>query len=819
MFSIPYFFIWLYTEGLSTLVSAWENIFRFLIRQFNFREILFTLFSPWKRDRTPKDWVGLRIGRSLNRLAMNLFSRLIGAIVRTGVLLLGVAVLVLAVLFSVAFILTWLMAVPMAVFLLLRIPIGRATTAEAVALAWTVTVFLVAVLSFASRPPKSFPPKDRRDLFRKPWFPRVLGRLGLESDSFQSADWEDDRAFEARLRELNTDTETFDAIVAHEAFVAEKAARLRQPFLWENLRKNVPIGRGWRFGYTVRLDRYSRDLSKGDRTEYARLHLFGRSDEFKVASLILSRPQQNSVLLVGEAGIGKKTFVHALARKIREGDLPGFSHFRLLEFDLGVAVGDAMNRGEDVENAIRSLFLEAAYSGNVILVIDHPEAFLGPRAAHVNLSAVFAEFLSLPSFRVIGMMGETAYHALAREDDQMVKFFEAVYLREPEPEDTIRIMLDVFRLEERDRVLFTWAALRSVVELSGQYEWDVPYPEKAIDLAQETLLHYRNEPSGSFVTPETVAAFVSMKTGMPIGALGEEERERLLRLEDILHYRVIGQDEAVRQVSEALRRARAGFGNPNRPAGSFLFLGPTGVGKTETAKALAEAYFGSEDRMVRLDMSEFQSPDAAERLLGSAMTGDEGRLPGIMKEHPFSVLLLDEIEKAYPRALDIFLQVLDEGFVTDGFDRKINFRKSIIVATTNASSDLIARAVNEGVDQETLRRDILADISDRGTFRPEFLNRFDSLVFFRPLRNGELEEVVGIKLAALASRIRERKNIEISFSPGVSRAIVERGYEPAFGARSLNRYIEDRIEDVIVRHVIEGTVSEGGSLHVTEADL
>lgn len=818
MTKIILFFSWIYTGGFASLVESWENILRHLVRLFNFRELLPTLFSPWKRDRSPKDWVGFQLGKTLNRLAMNFFSRFIGAIVRLIVLSAGALILILSVPLAVAFVLAWFIAVPTALFLILRVPFGGIGPAEILILTWTFAVFAAAVYAYSNRMPRSFLPKDRRELFRKEWSSRVLARLGISRDAFRLSDWESDEAFERRLAELNLSEETFDAIVASEAFHAERKIKAKQPFLWENLKRTVPIGRGWQFGYTVKLDRYSSDLSQSDYSEYSKLHLFGREDEFKVSTLVMSRPRQNSFLLVGEAGIGKRTFIHSLARKIREGDLPEFEHFRLLDFNLGIAVGDAVNRGEDVENAVRRLFAEAAYSGNVVLIINGLETFLGPRAPH-NLAAVFAEFLPLPSFRVIGLMGESAYHTLTREDDQVVKFFEAVYLREPDPETTVRIMLNVLEPTERQGVVYTWKALESIVELSGQFEWDVPYPEKAIDLAQEALLHYQKEPTGPFVTEAIVSSFVSMKTGMPMGALGESERERLLKLEEILHYRVIGQEEAVRQVSEALRRARTGFGNPKRPIGSFLFLGPTGVGKTETAKALAEAYFGDEERMVRLDMSEFQSSDAVTRLLGSAATGEEGRLPGIMREHPFSVLLLDEIEKAYPKALDIFLQVLDEGFVTDGFDRKINFRKSIIIATSNASSNIIADSISRGTDHETLRREVLADISRNGLFRPEFLNRFDDIIFFASLTSPQLAEVVAIKLAALAGRIKKQKNIALSFSPEVPEAVVTRGYEAAFGARSLNRYIEDHIEDVIVRKVIEGAVSEGGALIITGSDL
>jgi ATP-dependent Clp protease ATP-binding subunit ClpA len=281
----------------------------------------------------------------------------------------------------------------------------------------------------------------------------------------------------------------------------------------------------------------------------------------------------------------------------------------------------------------------------------------------------------------------------------------------------------------------------------------------------------------------------------------------------------VGQDDAVRQVSEALRRARAGFGDPKRPLGSFLFLGPTGVGKTETAKALAEAYFGDENRMVRLDMSEYQSSDSVERLIGSGESGEEGRLSGIMKEHPFSVVLLDEVEKAYPRALDLFLQVLDEGFVTDAEGKKINFRKSVIIATSNASSILVSELLGHGATADQSKAEIVADLVKNGSFRPEFLNRFDGLILFSPLSDAELVRIADLKLRALALRIKERKNIDVSFDEGVARAVVAGGYEPAFGARSLNRYIEDRIEDVIVRRVIEGRIAEGGRIKIAEADL
>lgn len=811
---------WYLVKGPRLMLYVWGNVLRHLVRLFNFAELSLTLVSPWKRDLTPKNWVGLEIGKTLNRLLMNVFSRIMGLIVRLLVLASGVVVLALAAIVGVLAFPGWFLGIPVFLWLAFGLAIrGQLSVGESVAVLIAAPSFLFPLFVLLFRGEEVVLPRDRGELFRSEWFPRILARLGIASESFRPEEWETDEALSRRLSELNVPDETFDEIVSYETLAAELRAKERQPFLWENLRKTVPIGRGWQYGFTVHLDRYCIDLSRGDTSEYSKAHLFGRDDEFRLATLVMRRPGQNNILLIGDPGIGKKTFVHALARKIREGDLPEFGDLRFLSLDLGVAVGDAVNRGLDLDNFIRSLFYEAANAGNVVLVLENVDVFLGGEANRPNLAPIFSEFLAAPSFRVIGTIGNARYNALAHRDEQVLKFFESVYLREPDAGDTVRIMLNTLVPVERNRPLFTWKALQSIVELSGQYEWDTPYPEKALDLMQECFLRWQTEPDGPFITPETVAAFVSIKTGVPVGALAEDEKDRLLRLEDVLHRRVVGQSDAVRQVSEALRRARAGFGNPKRPLGSFLFLGPTGVGKTETAKALSEAYFGDEERMVRLDMSEFQTPDAVERLIGSSVSGEEGRLSGIMKEHPFSVVLLDEIEKAYPKALDLFLQILDEGFVTDGFGKKINFRKSIIIATSNASSLLISELLGHGATPEQARNEVIADIAKQGTFRMEFMNRFDGIIFFSPLGDDELAQVVSIKLERLSERIHAQKNISVAFAPGVPAAVVERGYEAVFGARSLNRYIEDHIEDVIARKVISGEVTGGGTLLIEDADL
>ncbi len=410
------------------------------------------------------------------------------------------------------------------------------------------------------------------------------------------------------------------------------------------------------------------------------------------------------------------------------------------------------------------------------------------------------------------------YHALAKEDEQILKFFDVIYLREPSDDETLDILIQHFEKLERKKVIFTMKGLEAIISQAGRYDWETPFPERAIDLAQETLLYWRGTDE-SFVTPETVDSFIALKTGVPSGAIKEDEKEKLLHLEELLHRRVVGQNEAVKQVAEAMRKARAGFGDDERPLGSFIFFGPSGVGKTETAKAFAENYFGSEDKMIRLDMSEFQTPESIDRMIGSREMGVQGQLVSAVRENPSSILLLDEIEKAYPRALDLFLQILDEGYVTDGFGEKVSFRNMVIIATSNAGASLIKTLVSERAPMATIRKQVLDQIIENNLFRLEFLSRFDGIIFFEPLKQEELEAVAELKLKKFADRLKKEKNITITFSADVVPKIVEKGFEPEFGTRSLNRFIENSIEDAVVKKIIAGELVEGGTLAISSEEL
>lgn len=813
-----FFLFWYYTTGVRDAFFLFWNYVRYVPYRLHTGGLVMTLFSPWKRDVTYHTWRGFHPLKSLNVFFENSISRILGALVRLVIILFAVCVWSVVFLVGV-FLLTLYIGAPfLIIFGLLSSAIDPAI--GMVVLVSGIVGFIMAFSGYMLRQrhdPLTF---DIAELRKKWWFHRVLGRLGLKKDSLDAEALADTDQFLEYLAPLGVDRSLFERIVTIEKEKIDRHDLERRFWLWENLHKIRPIGEDWHFAYTPHLDAYCLDLSRHDPTEYADALLVGRQAEMKVARVVLERPTQNSILLVGDPGIGKKTFVHHLARGIRENEYGGSSleSVRMLLFDIGRVVSDAMNAGEDIDNAIRLCLGEAAYAGNVILVIEDLDFFIGGDSSRHNLAPVLSSFMSLPTFRIIGTAATERYHALAKSDEQVLKSLEVIYLRETDALETFEVLSRYFEKVEKKQVIFTGKGIESIIESAERYNWEWPFPERAIDLAQETLVYWQGTDE-SFITPATVDAFITLKTGIPTGAISEDEKDKLLRLEECLHERVIGQNEAVKQVAEAMRKARAGFGNKKRPLGSFIFMGPSGVGKTETAKAFAESYFGSEEKMIRLDMSEYQTPESIARMIGSRDIGTHGQLTQAAKDHPFSILLLDEIEKAYSNVLDLFLQILDEGYVTDAFGEKVNFRNMVIIATSNAGAPLIKELVSEGAPMETIRTQVLDEVVKKNLFRLEFLGRFDGIIFFEPLQHEELIQVTRLKLYSLATRLKKEKNITIEFSDTVVENIVEKGFEPEFGMRSINRYIENTIEDVVVKKIIGGEVVPGGFLSVSENDV
>lgn len=813
-----HFFLWYYTRGREDSVQFFGNLLSFVARRFHIRGLCATLFSPWKRDVTFHTWRGFHPLRSLEVLSRNALSRFVGMGVRLSVIVFGTLIWCGTFIFLSALFILYIGAPFLIIVGALMLPFFLKL--GVVLLAFGLFGCVMAFVGYLAREKDDPLTFDVTTLQKKRFFSRVLGRLGLEKGSFDEKYLRETETFLAFLKTLGVEEKVFERAVRIEQERFDRQRRRHRFWSRENLIKIPPIGKGWRYAYTPHLDEYCIDLSAHDFTEYSDVELVGRNDEFKVATLVLERQTQNSILLIGEPGIGKKTFLHHLARRIRENAFIGTSlnEARVLLFDIGRAMNEASNEGRDVDSSVRSLLSEATYAGNIILVIENLDVYLGGDPKRHNIAPILVNFLGLPTFRIIGTVPTDRYHSFAKSDEQTLKFLETIYVRETNPEETFQVLLRHFEDAEQKGVIFTLKGLEAIITSANRYNWEWPFPERALDLAQETFLYWRDTKE-RFITPKIVDAFIEMKTGVPTGEIGTAEKEKLLKLEQYLHERIVGQNEAVRQVSEVMRKARAGFGNSKRPIGSFIFFGPSGVGKTETVKAFAESYFGSEEKMIRLDMSEYQTPEAVVRMIGSRDMNVRGQLTAAIKEKPFSIILLDEIEKAYPRVLDLFLQILDEGYVTDAFGEKVNFRNTVIIATSNAGSMLIKELVEQRAGAEVIRKQVLDHIAKENIFRLEFLGRFDGLIFFEPLCSDELEKVTRLKLDQFALRLKEEKNIDFSFAPDVVSKIIEKGFEPEFGMRSINRYIENTIEDAIVKKIIAGEVESGGVFMVTADEV
>ncbi|MBI2042349.1 MAG: ATP-dependent Clp protease ATP-binding subunit [Candidatus Nealsonbacteria bacterium] len=591
------------------------------------------------------------------------------------------------------------------------------------------------------------------------------------------------------------------------------AAEDKKWWKYENLIKKGTLAKEWTAGYTINLDKYSVDW-----TEIAKKQKFpetiGHKAEIEQTEVILGRHEFNNALLVGEPGIGRKSIIRGIVRKSVFGQsLPDVNYKRVVELDLPSLLS-ALSDPEEVEAVLNAIFQEVVAAGNVILVIDEFHNFIGvkPGPGKIDISGVISSYLHLPKFQVVAITTYGGLHKNIEQNASILNLFEKVEVPEISEKETIMILENfALQLEAKYGLFVSYPAIREIISLSKRFIPDIPFPKKALDLLDEAMVYAKKSGKEKVIIPQQIAKVISQRTQVPVGAIEEKEKEILLNLEELIHQRIINQNEAVREVAAALRRARAQVQTKSAPMGTFLFLGPTGVGKTETSKALAHIYFGSESRMIRLDMSEFQAVSDIPRLIGSA--GEEGLLTTAVRENPFSLILLDEIEKAHPNILNLFLQVLDEGFITDGLGRKVDFKNTIIISTSNAGYQIILKALKEQTDWTGLKQKMLDWLFEQGTFRPEFINRFDAVVIFSPLSKENLLDIAELMLKKLQKNIRE-KGIDFVITASLKEVIVELGYDPTFGARQMKRVVQDKIENALASALLSGQLKRGDRVEI-----
>mgnify|MGYP002209894725 FL=1 len=569
------------------------------------------------------------------------------------------------------------------------------------------------------------------------------------------------------------------------------------------------------------LDQYSRDL-----TLLAASGSFdpviGRDEEIRRSVQILSRRSKNNPVLIGEPGVGKTAVAEGIAAYIAGSDAPdSMAGKRLVALDLPALLAGTKYRG-DFEERVKAVLKDVKKAGDVILFIDEMHTMIGAGSAEgaIDAANILKPALGRGEVQIIGATTPEEYRRHIEKDAALERRFQPVKIAEPSRSDSLKMLGAVRQsLEKHHGVKISDAALTAAVDLSARYINDRFLPDKAIDLADEAAAHIRVS-GGGLVTAEDIAGIVSMWTGIPVANLSADETKRLCNMESILHRRVIGQNEAVTAVSRAIRRGRVGLSDPDRPIGSFLFLGPTGVGKTELCRALAEAVFGESDAMIRLDMSEYMEKHAVSKLIGSppGYVGyeDGGQLTERVRRKPWSVVLFDEIEKAHEDVWGILLQIMDDGRLTDSAGRVVSFRNTIIVMTSNVGAKSISEGrprmgfTPDGGDEAQLMR---ARINEelRRTFKPEFLNRIDETIVFRRLSRAEIRSIAERMLLTVAERFKAL-GMTLSVPDQVVDFLAERGYDEKYGARPLRRAIRSMIEDKAAELMLTDSLGRGDTV-------
>ena len=641
---------------------------------------------------------------------------------------------------------------------------------------------------------------------------------------------------------------------------------------------------------TPSLDEFGRDLTLAAQEQ--RLDpVVGREKEIERVIQILARRTKNNPVLIGEPGVGKTAVAEGLAARIVNAEVPDIlDGKKVIQLDMGLLVAGTKYRGE-FEERLKKIMDEIRQAGNIILVIDEMHTLIGAGAAEgaIDAANILKPALSRGEIQVIGATTLDEYRKYVEKDSALERRFQPVMIEEPTIDESIEIIKGLKpKYEEHHKLLISDEAIVASVKLSSKYITDRFLPDKAIDVIDEASSKVRlkvsslspegkelekelrdlikekedairnqefekasqlrddeadlkdriremaqkyreeHEANKPTVTAENVAEVIATMTGIPVTKLTEGESERLLKLEETLHQRVIGQNDAVVAIAKAIRRARVGLKSPNRPIGSFIFCGPTGVGKTELAKALAEAVFGSEDNMIRVDMSEFMEKHSTAKLIGSppGYVGydDGGHLTELIRKKPYSVVLFDEIEKAHPDVFNIMLQILDDGRLTDAKGRHINFKNTIIIMTSNVGASMITNTSKLGFSTsddeskdkyEKLKETVTEEM--KKAFRPEFLNRIDETIVFAHLTQDEIRQIVDLMLKDLFKRLAERE-LSVEVTDEVKDHLAKNGYSEAYGARPLRRLIQRKIEDNLAEEILSGKYAPGDTIRITLID-
>ena len=762
-----------FVKAPGEILRLWRNFLLFFYHFFSIGLLLSTFFSPWKKIYLVKTTSGFSFSEWGNRLAFNLISRSLGALFRLTVILAGVLMELAVLILGTLGFLGWFLALPLSLL---------------------VFYYEVSNSVYCQKKGPDLKKKEKRqEAFLRKRLGENLAAASLE-DKEEVSRW----------------------------FEREEAKREKASRFWEleNLLALPGLAKTWAAGYTLELDCHTFDLAAP--RPYSS-HLVGRTKEAAAIERVLSGATLSSCILAGEPGVGRQTMVENFAKRSREGrTIPSLEQKRVLLLNLEEILGEAKSRS-GAEAKILEILEEAGRAGDVILVLRDFDRFTSDLEGRLNLTGVFARAIEETGLRFIGITTPADFQKFIFPNRKLLRYFSKIEVDEPTGEEALEILENVLPLFERNSgVQVAFPVLKEIAVKSQGWQLDVPFPERALELLDEALVFVRDSLGKKVLVLADLRKFLAEKTEIPQGLTADEEKI-LINLEEILHKKIIDQEEALAEIAKALRRRRTGVAPAGRPLGAFLFLGPTGVGKTQTAKALAEVLFGSQDKLLRLDMATFQGEDAEERLLGSFERKEPGVLVSAVRENPYAVLLLDELEKASVRVQNLFLTAIDEGYLTDVFGKKVSFENLLIIGTSNAGAEFIRQKLTDPPCGEAGTPDV-PDIPDlsaqlidfvlrQGFFSPEFLNRFDAVVVFRPLGQKELAAIARLKLDQLNERLAEKK-VSLEITPKLLGKLAVLGFDPVFGARPMERVIADKVEDVIAKKLLAGEVREGEKIKI-----
>ncbi len=795
------FFAWHYTEGISLYLKRWDYVLRWVVHFFSLPLLIKSLFSPYHRLLDDQSWTGFNPSAWFRRLTFNLISRGIGAFIRLWLLVFGLFLLLPVTLVGFIGLIFWLIFPfiglayyltqdPHSEKLLKEISLAPEHLYETSPGKFFLTHLNLSSsdlpfpaskqVSFAS-PPETFVEIIHTFIEHEVWPRVVLQKLNTDfSDLLTAAHWWD----------LN-----------HGLGLPEE-----EPHTFGR----PGIGLNLLFGYTPTLNAYTSDMSQTNFTH----HLIGRKE--LVSRLERSLSTNRSVILSGLAGVGKKTVVYEFAYKCRTGRLgPKMSYKRVVEFDYTFLLSKSMDINQ--KKAEMNLILsECVNAGNIILVVKDLHRLIHPEVEGLDFTDIFEKFFE-QGLLLITLETSSDYERFMANNNRLKKHMDLVDVEPPTKDQALEILIEFSsNLEISRKITITTQSLRAVISGTDKYITDTPYPEKALELLDHSVASAEKNAS-VIITPDIVNSVLAERTGISMARLTESEKSKLADLESLLHKRLIGQDQAVTLIAKSLRARAVGTKSENRPLGSFLFLGPTGVGKTETAKTLAEVYYGNEADVIRYDMAEFAGQEGIIRLIGSVGRNEPGVLTTAIKNNPASLLLLDEIEKAPPEVFNLFLSLLDEGVITDAFGNKIICRHLFVIATSNAGSEFIRQAVSKGETGEQLSSLVIDYIQKQGIFSPEFLNRFDGIVVYEPLVPDQLNQIARLMFVPTIKNL-SLQGIDLTVSDSAVTKLAQIGFKPEFGARPMRRIVDIEVGDLLGKAILKNEIEPGDKIELTAGE-